>query len=346
MTNTDRIVQQLIKDEYFHKLIIDPDEECILFWTNWENEAIERKGSIARARQILLSFKFKSAPISKEQKNLLWDGITHQIEKTPFTSKNRQKAPAKNYLYAVAAVVILIVIATFAYNDRLTEHQKITEPEIAIFERVAPKGKISLFEFEDGTIVKLFSGSKIRYPQKFSGQSREVYLEGEGFFEVAENENKPFIVRTNSLITTALGTSFNVRTYENTGQCDVSLVTGKVRVERLEKIGEVIDEVILSPGEEAILENDRVVKQQFNIEEVVSWKEGYIYLENKSFDETIHILERWFDVSFVVKNRNKADGKRGTGKFRGQNLENILLVIGDSFGFSFEIEDDKIFINL
>lgn len=346
MTNRDKIVQELIKDEYFHKLIIDPDEECILFWKNWENESDERKGTVDKAKQTILSFRFKPRTISKEQKGVLWEGIEHQIEKSSISAKNNRKRSVGYYWYGVAAAITLIVIVAFAYDGWLERYSESAAVELATIERIAPKGKISLFEFEDGTTVKLFSGSKIRYPQKFGEQVREVYLEGEGFFEVAKNAGRPFVVKTNSLVTTALGTSFNIRTYDNNDMCDVSLLTGSVSVGKLKKAGDVVNVVILRPGEEAILENDEVVKQRFNIEETMSWQEGYIYLENKSFDETIQILERWFDVNFVVKNGYKADGKRGTGKFKGQNLENILQVIGHSFGFSFEIDDNKILINL
>ena len=346
MTNSDNIVRELIKDEYFHKLIIDPDDECIAFWTNWENEINERKGSISKAKQILLTFKFKTGTLSGEKKNLVWQGITHQIEKSSGSGKRKEKSAAKYYWYGVAAAITIIMTVIFANDVWWPQSSEKATAGVTVIEKVAPKGKISLFEFEDGTTVKLFSGSKIRYPIKFSGQIREVYLEGEGFFEVVKNVNKPFIVKTNNLVTTALGTSFNIRTYENSDRCDVSLVTGRVRVGKLEKADKVVDVVILEPGEEAVLANEKVVKQPFNIEEIVSWKEGYIYLENKSFEETIQILERWFDVSFVVRNGYKASGKKGTGKFRGQNLENILQVIGHSFGFTFKIEENKIFINL
>ena len=100
----------------------------------------------------------------------------------------------------------------------------------------------------------------------------------------------------------------------------------------------------MKPGEEAVTKFDDVIKQPFNIKETTSWKDGYIYLDNKSFDETINILRRWFKVDFEINNRvkfeNKLKGKKGKGTFKNQSLENILRVIGYSFEFKYEINDN------
>ena len=236
----------------------------------------------------------------------------------------------------------------FAYNGDWHELLEVAESKPIFIEKVAPEGKISSFKFEDGTTVKLFSGSIIRYPLNFSEESREVYLQGEGFFEVTKDTSRPFIVKSNTLKTTALGTSFNIQTYEHGNECNVSLVTGKVRVEMLENLSGRMKTVFLEPGEEAITKFDDVIKQPFNIQETISWKDGFIYLENKSFDETISILKRWFKVDFVINNRvkieNKLKGKAGNGTFKNQSLENILRVIGHSFEFKYEIKDDAVIL--
>ena len=92
----------------------------------------------------------------------------------------------------------------------------------------------------------------------------------------------------------------------------------------------------------------QMIKKPFNIQEKISWKDGSIYLENKSFDETIYIVKRWFKVDFVLNNRVKLErklkGKTGNGTFKNQSLENILMVIGHSFEFKYEIKDDKVIL--
>ncbi len=346
MNRRDQIVQELIKDKYFHKWIIDPDQKSNDFWTNWAKENPEKNECVRRARSILLSFKFQPGPIPPVKKDLLWDTITKQIEETYLIRKRQRKNNINFLRYGIPAAIALLIMVAFAYNNGWINPSKTKKTSVSIVEKTAPKGKISSFEFEDGSMVKLFSDSKIRFPEKFDKGLREVYLEGEGFFEVKKDAKRPFIVKTKNLATTALGTSFNIRTYKRGNDCDVSLVTGRVKVERLDKASDGPHQVILTPGEEAVLKNNEVVKRPFNIDETVAWKDGYIYLENKSFDETLQILDRWFDVDFEVRNRGKAKGKKGTGRFKNQNLENILQVIGYSFSFSFEINDDKVTITL
>ncbi|GJM29034.1 MAG: anti-sigma factor [Cyclobacteriaceae bacterium] len=347
-----KVVRDLLNDDYFYKWIIEPDQECSNFWTRWANGNAQRNACIQTAKTILLSIEFKTDSISQTNKDVLWDSITDQIQKSSPTADtssidNSHQKKVKGHLwYGIAAAVTFLMIVLFSYYSDWDKPAEVAKSEIVTIKKVAEKGKISSFRFEDGTIVKLFAGSTIRFPEHFSGESREVYLEGEGFFEVKADPGRPFIVKTNSLLTTALGTSFNVRTYENSGKCDVSLVTGKVKVENLESSTGTLNQVILMPGEEAVLENGTVLKQPFNEEEKVSWKDGYIYLEDKTFSETLEILERWFAVDFEVINQELAEGTKGSGKIQAHNLEHTLQVIGSSFGFSYQVNEGKVIITL
>lgn len=345
MENRERIIRDLIQDEYFHKFLIDPDKECEDFWIRWENEAFERRNFIGEAKRIILSAEFETHSLSKYKKDIMWDKISHRIEKKTTNFSKARRYFTKNLVYGIAASISLVLIAIFSLKSNLKRSVITENAEVKMIEKDAPKGKISTIKFEDGTVVKLFAGTRITYPAQFDKYRREVYVDGEAFFEIARDKNRPFIVKTKSLVTTAIGTSFNVRTYENVSACNISLVTGKVKVEKINKSIETLNEIILEPGEEALLVNDDVVKKAFNIQEKVSWKDGYICLEDKSFEESIQILERWFHVQFVVNNISKAKGKKGTGNFKNQNLDNILDVMGYSFDFTFEFSDNKVFVN-
>lgn len=345
-TSNDQLVTNLVDDPYFHKWIIAPDKACLEFWSNWGDQSVERRECMEQAREILLSFKFKPTSIAPMESSRLWTQITEQIEKPASREEEGRKNNSKNLLYGIAATIALFVTVFLAYNKDLARQSEITTPEISLVEKVAPEGKISKLTFEDGTVVKLFSGSIIRYPSNFGTTSREVYLDGEGFFEVTRDTERPFTVKTNTLKTTALGTSFNVRTYEDNSKCDVSLVTGKVKVELMNNSPGNGNTVFLEPGEEAYMESEGVLKQPFDIEETTAWKDGHIYLENKSFDETITILKRWFQVDFIVKNRNntKLKEKTGKGTFKNQSLDNILRVVGHSFEFKYEIQHETVIL--
>ena len=350
-TSNDSIVKSLLDDPYFHKWIINPDKTCQEFWDNWAGKSEERQACKEIARAMLLSFEFKFTTVSPQEKDNLWDKISERMDRpTPVVTIEELPSTSRNWWYAVAASLLLLVTAYFAYNNDQSEPMEATGVKVNFIEKIAPEGKISTFKFEDGTTVKLFAGSVIRYPVKFSEENREVYLQGEGFFEVTRDTSRPFTVSTNTLKTTALGTSFNIQTSENETKCNVSLVTGNVRVEMLENLSGRTKTIFLEPGEEAVTKFDDVIKQSFNIQETISWKDGFIYLENKRFDETISILKRWFKVDFVIKNRvkfeSKLKGKTGNGSFQNQSLENILKVIGHSFEFEYEIKDDTVILTL
>ena len=345
MKERKRIIKDLVKDEYFHRLIIAPDEDCIEFWKKWEMEDPEKKLFIEEAKNILLSAEFKTDNLPNNKKDLIWDNITFRIERETANINRKHRNHIKYLWYGIAASLVLLVMVIFSYDSLISRTPPKIQTESNLIEKEAPIGKISSYRLGDGTIVKLFSGSIISFREDFGENVREVYLEGEGFFDVVKDKSKPFIVKTKGLSATAIGTSFNVRTYKNSLKCEVSLVTGKVKVERLEKSIETLNELILVPGEEAILSKEGVVKQHFNIDEKTAWKDGYIYLKDKSFNESAQILQRWFNVNFEVNNGYKAEGKKGTGKFKNQSLENILNSIGYSFDFTFNQINDKVTIN-
>ena len=345
MKERKRIVKDLVKDEYFHRWIIAPDEDCIEFWQKWEMENAERKSFIDEAKNILLSTQFKIDNLPNDKKDLIWDSITCRIERETASAKRKNRNHLRYMWYGIAASLILVVTVIFSYDSFFSGSAPLVQTEAKLIEKKAPIGKISSYRLGDGTMVRLFSGSTITFDEDYGVNVREVYLEGEGFFDVVKDKSKPFIVKTKGLSTTAIGTSFNVRTYKNTMRCEVSLVTGKVKVESLEKSIETLNEVILIPGEEALLNKEGVIKQPFNIDEKTAWKDGYIYLEDKSFDESLQILQRWFNVDFVVNHGYKSTGKKGSGKFKNQSLNNILNSIGYSFDFTHSQNEDKVTIN-
>ena len=343
MKDRKRVIKDLVKDEYFHKLIIAPDDDCYEFWKKWEMEKAERKIYIEEAKALLLCPQFETDGLPGDKKNQLWENISSRIEKETSSAKRKHRNQQRYLWFGIAASIVLLITVAFSYNF-FTSTETLLVQEATLIVKKAPIGKISSYRLQDGTIVKLFSGSVISFYDNFGENAREVYLEGEVFFDVKKDKSNPFIVRAKGLSATAIGTSFNVRTYGNL-ECEISLVTGKVKIEKLEKSIETLNELILIPGEEAVLNKDGMIKQNFNIEEKIAWKEGFIYLEGKTFNESLKILQRWFNVDFVVNNKYKAFGKKGTGKFKNQSLDNILTSIGYSFDFTYTQNDSKITIN-
>lgn len=130
-----------------------------------------------------------------------------------------------------------------------------------------PRGGEYKLVLADGTIVWLNSDSHIRYPVTFSGDTRQVELEGEAYFEVAKDKEKPFIVRMNEYNVRVTGTQFNVRNYSNENLA-TTLVEGRVQIERKGRVDR------LRPGQQAILENNEIRIRTVNVNEQVAWRHG------------------------------------------------------------------------
>lgn len=163
-----------------------------------------------------------------------------------------------------------------------------------------PRGVEYLVVLEDGSRVWLNSESEFRYPSVFDQGKREVYLKGEGYFEVVHDKERPFIVRTEKVSTRVLGTEFNVQSY--TGKAvNVTLVKGSVAV-RGNNDQANTSEVVLNPGENASWEGGRFRVETVDALKYVAWKDGFFYYDNEPLENILNELGRWFDFTVFYQN--------------------------------------------
>lgn len=241
------------------------------------------------------------------------------------------------------AAIILMAIGIF-FTDRFSSDEPIAPKPVSAIEKSNAKGQKSTITLKDGSKIHLNSESTIRYLENYGQLTREIELVGEAFFEVAKDPKHPFIVRAGKITTTALGTSFNVRAFQNEAQASVSLASGRVKVEGDVNYPDSEKDFILHPGEEAIVLENQFIKQPFDAQKVLSWKDGVIFFDDASLNETLNVLERWYDVKFEVMNLTSTEHVRGTGQFKNQSLENVLRILGHSMKFEFEIIERKVLL--
>jgi transmembrane sensor len=202
-----------------------------------------------------------------------------------------------------------------------------------ILKSTEPGQKLS-FHLDDGTIVILNSGSKLYYPANFDSLERKVVLDGEAFFDVSKDVDRPFRVETSSIVTTALGTSFNINAFSSAENIEVDLVHGRVSVRKIAQTNDP-NTMMLNPGEMATVakSNFSMEKSTFNFIEKISWKDGIIYFKEACYEKIVSKLENWYGVSI---NTNRAPLKewKFTGQFENETLENILIAL--QFGHDFD----------
>lgn len=169
---------------------------------------------------------------------------------------------------------------------------------------IVPRGGTFSLMLADGTKVWLNADSKLVYPSSFSGNYREVNLEGEAYFEVKKDPKHPFIVHTKRQNIKVLGTEFNVHAYSDEATCITTLIKGKVQVNSFDK------KISLSPGQQITSnKNGKVsLRQHADTKEIIAWKNGYFLFNNTRLREVMRRLSRWYDIDVTYEEGVKPYG--------------------------------------
>lgn len=185
-----------------------------------------------------------------------------------------------------------------------------------------PRGGEFHMELADGTQVWLNSESKLTYPARFTGGTREVAMEGEVCFQVAKNEGQPFIVRTGGMAVTVLGTVFNVDAYPDNGRIATTLVEGKVEIQTGD------EKQTLLPDQQAVLEKGKGIEvKEVYAEDYISWIGGVFHFTEASLEEIMQKLSRWYNFEFFFANADVKDAHFTLNIRRYENVSDILSKI-------------------
>ena len=199
---------------------------------------------------------------------------------------------------------------------------------------IIPKGGEFSLKLADGSIVWLNSESTLKFPVQFTPTCREVYLEGEAFFEIEKNEHAPFIVHSGDKTVTVLGTRFNVSAYPEDPSWQVTLVQGKVAIQIADHEGK-----ILQPSEQYSLNNNtgEIEIKTVETELYTSWLDGKFYFKGYRFEDIVRKLERWYDFQMHYQQEEIKDMY-----FRGvinkhNSLESMLQYLEETTDITFDI---------
>ena len=203
-------------------------------------------------------------------------------------------------------------------------------------------GKQSSITLSDGTKITLDSGSELYYPEKFSGSTRKVKLNGEGYFDVMHNTEKTFEVETNNALITVLGTKFNIRSWNENNLVQVKVIQGKVSLSQEDNFS---NRVVIEKGYGSELNPDGTIStpHSIDIEKTLMWLKGEMYLDNVSVRETIAQIERWYGVKITLKDSNVAN-ERITVHINKKSLEKNLVLLTQLIDSHFKISGRKVFI--
>jgi transmembrane sensor len=228
---------------------------------------------------------------------------------------------------AILAVTLLVLYYFF--------RPQTTERAVVMQVLQVPAGQRAQITLEDGTKVWLNAKTTLTFPNQFTGATRQVQLDGEGYFEVVSDKAKPFIVSTLKYNVKAWGTTFNVKAYAEKEIFETSLFEGSVEMLKSDSAGSTW----LRPGEQAIMQNNHLTVKNIEHKDYFLWKEGIISFDDESFPEMVKKLELCFDLKVNIKN-DKIKNYHCTGKFRSKDgVEHILKVLQLNNKFRYTIND-------
>ena len=214
--------------------------------------------------------------------------------------------------------------------------------QIAWIEISTPKGVRDSVLLSDGSKIFLNGGSDLKYPRQFTGDIREVSFTGEGYFEIAKNAKKPFLINTELIEVKVLGTKFNLKAYANDMSVETILEEGRVQVKHSAS-NQILD---MKPND-CVTFNKQMntfSTKQVDPSMATMWRSGKYSFHSTPFPEFAQTLERGFGVTFIIENPDVAS-RHFTGEFiRGESIDEILNILKISSKLNYQKKDNIITI--
>ncbi len=264
------------------------------------------------------------------------------------------------YTFMKYAAVVLITFGGTWFAKDFISYREIKPLSLKRTESLHPNeisvlyGSKSKVTLPDGSTVNLNSGSVLRYPARFSNESRNVTVEGEAYFDVKKDSSHPFYVRTNGVTVRVLGTKFNVKSYPDEKTVEMTLVTGKIELyANNREINNKNRLLTLAPNEQAVFKvkkgnNDSIESVEYNkqldVTPIISWKDNQLIFKDEKLISLAHKLERWYNVDIDIQDE-KLRSMTFSGVFVKETIEQSLNALKVAAPFRYKMEKNKVVIS-
>ncbi|MEX2511257.1 MAG: FecR domain-containing protein [Cyclobacteriaceae bacterium] len=331
----------------FVRWVRQPDKHLDAYWKKWIKANPDQVPTLKLAKEFLLKVKYADIKPEKGIKQEILNDLL-RVKPIPGSLKSSKEERSKiqkanfeksNWFYRIVALLIVgFGLGWFSFQDQVDFSSLKTKKQNPLVRKTTASGEKLQFTLSDGTRVWLNSVTELSFPEKFDSTERKVFLNGEAFFEVEKDSLRPFRVVSDDLVTTALGTSFNV-TNKDSNKINVALATGKVQV----KFSENAENVMLVPGQKLTFFPSTKEKSidSFDPNEDIAWKDGILVFRDSTLEEVVKELEDWFGVKISLRNSEDVNWKF-SGEYHNQTLENILKSMSYIQGFKYEINNKSV----
>lgn len=311
-------------------------EEELVEVNTWMKESEENAHQLFRMEEIYHLGKFDQ--YANEQRILRAE---RRLNKKLDEEKRKQRKTALNMQhwmkYAAMIAVILVIGGGLGY----WLYQNGNDQQMMV--AVANEGIVKEIILPDGTKVWLNNSATLKYPREFSEKERNVYLDGEAYFEVTKNRHKPFTVQSDAMRVRVLGTTFNFKCDRHCRIAEATLIEGEIEVKGNKEEGQII----LAPGQRAELNknNGRLTVKQVNAKLDAVWHDNLIPFQKADIFTISKALERFYDVKIILSPDMKADKTYSGVLKKKSTIESVLKSLQNSIPIDYKIVGNNIFIS-
>jgi len=327
-------------DDSFINYATDANQLDVTKWEKWLSQNPKNKETAIEALMLIRHLRFKKQELSSEFVNNEYLKLKSRLylNETKRPLKKRTVFIRKMWQYAAAASILLLFVGAIYYFTSTPKHEDL----VAYHEIIVPKGQIKKVFLPDGSTVYINSDSKLRYSSFSDKDKREVYLEGEAYFDVKHNPKKPFIVHAQEKAVTVLGTAFDIYAYPDENIYRASLERGEISISENKEV--IADLEVNQTFVQIKCSKQWKISETANIKSFSSWKSGKLVFTDQKFTDILRVLGRTYNVNFKLQNK-KVGGYRYTGSFTTkENIAFILGVIQLTTPFKYEIINDTVII--
>ena len=311
-------------------------EEELIEVNAWMKESEENARQLFRMEEIYHLGKFDQ--YANEQRILRAE---RRLNKKLDEEKRKQRKTVLNMQhwmkYAAMIAVILVIGGGLGY----WLYQNGNDQQMMV--AVANEGIVKEIILPDGTKVWLNNSATLKYPREFSEKERNVYLDGEAYFEVTKNRHKPFTVQSDAMRVRVLGTTFNFKCDRHCRIAEATLIEGEIEVKGNKEEGQII----LAPGQRAELNknNGRLTVKQVNAKLDAVWHDNLIPFQKADIFTISKALERFYDVKIILSPDMKADKTYSGVLKKKSTIESVLKSLQNSIPIDYKIVGNNIFIS-
>lgn len=267
--------------------------------------------------------------------NRMLDQVHHQINNQQI-QQHKPKALSTSLYQAfskVAAILVipLLLLSVYFYFNPANNTTKLASNT---FREIYTKpGTRTQIDLPDGTRVWLNDGTTFRYPERFTGSQREVFVDGEAYFEVKSNPENPFVVNNSMMNTVVTGTHFNLNAYSSDKYFEATLIEGKINLENANK------KLVMKPGEQVQFDSklEQIVQRTVDPQDAAGWVDGKLIFKDEKLGTAIKKLARWYNVEIILTDP-EINNYLMTATIQDEKLDQSLKLIALALPVKFEFK--------